>query len=106
MLTYILESGSRPAGAVTSCWESTTMSQVLKELGGRNIPGVVVECREGKVFDLLTGMIGQTVASRGSFRVRTFILAGPERPDSCAASCLLISDLVRFIIAAEDDENV
>lgn len=60
------------------------MTQVLRELGGRNIPGVFVECREGKVFDLLIWMIGQTVASRGSFWVQTFILTGPERPDSCA----------------------
>lgn len=41
----------------------------------------VVECTEGKVFDLLIWMIGQTVASRGSFWVQTFILTSPERPE-------------------------
>lgn len=37
---------------------------------------------EGKEFDLLIRMIGQTVASRGSFWVQTFIVTGPERPET------------------------
>lgn len=37
---------------------------------------------EGKEVDLLIWMIGQTVASRGSFWVQTFIRTGPERPET------------------------
>ena len=54
-------------------------------------------------------MIGQTVASRGRFWVQKIILTNPERPEreySYAISYLLISDLVRFGKAVEEEERV
>lgn len=54
-------------------------------------------------------MIGQTVASRGRFWVQKIILTGPERPEGVycyAISYLLVSDLVRFGRAVEEEERV